>query len=333
MSTFLHRNFLRIPLIASALSLAAASTLAAADVCVTIDESRDMFSPQDRTAAVLILLRQFEMEGERVVGTGCPNTYVLSHVQLGSTITITLSGPRGQRDATALGMDDVPAVYNQMVRSLIRGVPMNTPGVTDRTNVSNTQSDAPNRVHSDSLWYFRLGYGMVFANETVGGPSIGWFGYRRELDSFGIDVSLFNVQYKSSDHSSYYYPYYYASGTSSNTGTWMKLMFLRFTHPKSDRSPYFGGGLSWSTATVDTDNAHWHGDGLQGEITGGWELGRASSIRAFLQVDAGLPFYNLNGSRYTTFNTPPYVRYEGVDERYSPSLTLSLGVGWQRGGK
>lgn len=305
----------------------------AADVCVVVDESRDTFSPQDRTAAVLMLSRQFELEGERVVPAGCRNTYVVSHVQLGSTITITLVGPRGQRDATARGMEDVPAIYSQMVRSLVRGVPMNAQGVVDRGNVSNAQAEAPNRFHSDSLWYFRLGYGMIFADQTVGGPSLGWFGYRRELDSFGIDVSLLNMQYKSSDHSSYYYPYYYDTGTSSNSGTWMKLMFLRFTKPKSDRSPYFGGGLSWSTATVDTDNAHWHGDGLQGEITGGFELGRASSIRAFLQTDVGLPFYTLNGSRYTTLNVPPYVRYEGVADRYSPSLTVSLGMGWQRGGK
>lgn len=328
------RHSVRLTLASCVLLLALTpSPSLAGDVCVVVDESRDMLSSQDRAAAVLMLSRQFEIEGERVVPAGCPNTYVVSHVQLGSTIAVTLSGPQGQRDATARGLDDVPAVYSQMVRSLLRNVPMSTVGVVDRGNVSNTQAEAPNRVHSDSLWYFRLGYGMIFADQTVGGPSMGWFGYRRELDSFGIDVSAFNVQYKSSDHSNYYYPYYYGTGTSSNSGTWMKLMFLRFTKPHSDRSPYFGGGLSWSTASVDTENTHWHGDGLQGEITSGFELGRASSLRAFVQADVGLPFYNLNGIRYTPMSVPPYGRYEGAADRYSPSLTISLGVGWQRGGK
>ena len=72
----------------------------------------------------------------------------MTHVKFGTRIIITLSGPKGQRDATAMGMDDVPAVYSQMVRSLLRGEPMEAPGVVDRTNVSATQAAPPNRPHS-----------------------------------------------------------------------------------------------------------------------------------------------------------------------------------------
>jgi hypothetical protein len=73
-------------------------------------------------------------------------------------------------------MDDVPAVYSQMVRSLLRGEPMDAPGVVDRTNVSETQSAAQNRVHSDSIWYARLGYGAYFADQSYGGPAVGFLG-------------------------------------------------------------------------------------------------------------------------------------------------------------
>ncbi len=322
------RQRVLIALVAGLMSVGLAPSLAsAADVCVAVDETRDTFSPQDRAAALLLLTRQFELAGEHVVPPGCPRAYVVSHVQLGTIITITLSGPNGQRDATALGMDDVPAVYSQMVRSLLRGQPMNAQGIVDRTNVSTTQAAAPNRVHSDSLLYARLGYGGIFGDRTYSGPSVGMIGYRRELDSFGIDVSFFNFQYKASDVS---YGYGYAnSGSSGMTGSWLKLEFLRFGTPLADRSLYVGGGLSWSTANLDNQNTSWSGSGLQGELTAGYELGRASTIRVFIQADVGLPFYNLRSQTYSSL--PPYVS-TSAEHHYAPSLALSMGLGWQRGG-
>jgi hypothetical protein len=154
-------------------------------------------------------------------------------------------------------------------------------------------------------------------------------GYRRELDTFGVDVSFFNFQYKSSNRSYGYVE----TGSSGSTGNWLKLDFLRFTAPTSSRSPYVGGGMSWSVANFDNASTRWEGSGLQGELTAGYELGRASSIRVFVQADAGLPFYKLNSTSYTYTNTPPYVIVGPTAQRYAPSLTLSLGIGWQRGGK
>jgi hypothetical protein len=320
------RQCARVALIAGLMSFGLGPGRArAGDVCVTVDETRDTFSPQERVAALLLLSRQFELAGEHVIPPGCSTPYVVSHVQLGTIITITLSGPKGQRDATALGMDDVPAVYSQMVRSLLRGQPMNAQGIVDRTNVSTTQATAPNRVHSDSLFYARLGYGGIFGDQTYRGPSVGMIGYRRELDSFGIDVSFFNFQYKSSDLSYGNSP----TGSSGMTGSWLKLEFLRFGTPLSDRSLYVGGGLSWSTANLDNQNTSWSGSGLQGELTAGYELGRASTIRVLIQADVGLPFYNLRSETHSY--SPPYVSTSG-EHHYAPSLALSLGLGWQRGG-
>jgi hypothetical protein len=324
----------RVRLAAGVLFLLMMPGRALADVCLTVDEAHDTFSPAERAAAVLLLERQFELAGEHVVPPGCANAYVVSHVRFGNTITITLSGPAGQRDAVARGMDDVPAVYSQMVRSLLRGEPLSAPGIVDRTNVSRQQSDAPNRVYADSLFYARLGYGGVFAERTYNGPSVGMFGYRRELDAFGVDVSFFNLQFKSSNDS---YGYGFGGGSSGSTGTWLKLEFLRFTSPLTDRSPYLGGGLSWSTAHLSTAGTNtqrtWDGDGLQGELTAGYELGRASSIRVFLQADVGLPFYRLTSHSYTYSNAPPYITTSETTHRYAPSIAVSLGIGWQRGGK
>jgi hypothetical protein len=302
---------------------------ARADVCVIVDEARDTLSPSDRSASLLLLARQFELAGERVVPPGCPDQYVVSHVQFGTRIIITLEGPKGRRDATAMGLDDVPAVYSQMVRSLVRGVPMESPGVVDRANVSETQSTPPNRIHSDAVWYARLGYGVHFADQAYGGPSIGVFGYRREGDRYGIDVSFLNFQYRSSDRT-----YAYGSGGSSGmTGSWLKLEVLRYVSPAADRSPYFGAGLSWSTTNLDHDNTSLDGDGLQGELTGGFEVGRAGSIHVFIQGDVGLPFYSLRSITYTYASTPPYSSHTSVTHRYVPSASVSLGLGWQRGGR
>ena len=144
---------------------------AQAQVCVRIDESQDTLTQNDRAAAVLLLNRQFAMAGEQVVAD-CPTPYLLAHIKLGNSITVTLSGPRGERQGTALGLDDLPALYNQMVRSLLTGRPMTGLAVIDRTNVTAAQATAQ-RVHSDSFTYARLGYGGIFGEQIYGTPSLG----------------------------------------------------------------------------------------------------------------------------------------------------------------
>ena len=53
---------------------------ARADVCIAVDEARDTLAPADRAAAVLLLGRQFEANGEHVVAPGCADLYTVSHV-------------------------------------------------------------------------------------------------------------------------------------------------------------------------------------------------------------------------------------------------------------
>ena len=84
-------------------------------------------------------------------------------------------------------------------------------------------------------------------------------------------------------------------------------------------------------ANLNSASKSWSGNGLQGEISAGYELGRASTIRVFLQADAGLPFYRLTAHTYEFSNTPPYMVTTSTDRQYVPSLAVSLGIGWQRG--
>ena len=299
--------------------LAAIAGAAHADVCVTIDQAHDTLAPRDQTAAMLLVTRQFEVAGERVVPAGCATSYSLSHVRLDNIVVVNMSGPGGQWQATALTLDDLPAVYSQMVRSIVTGRPMTGLNVVDRTNVTASQA-LSRRVHSDSLWYARLGYGSIFGDHAYGTPALG-FGYRAELDPFAIDVSFLNFQLRSLND--------YSTSSRAFATSLLKLSGLYFLNPKANRSGYFGGGLSYGHSSFgsgsyafDRYNTDWDGSGLQGELTAGYELARATSLRLFLQADAVLPFYQVTSESFsrTGFRTT-------TDRRYAPSLVVSIGVG------
>jgi hypothetical protein len=295
------------------------ATVASADVCIAIDESRDLFPPRDREAAILLVTTQFEVEGERIVPKGCAKSFVLHHAQLGNLIVVMISGQGATWQATALTTDDLPAVYSQMVRSIVTGRPMAGLNVVDRTNVAASQAMS-RRVHTDSLWYGRLGYGGMFADRTHGTASLG-FGYRAELDSFAIDLAFLNFQLDS--------PGSYSS-SSASAFSWLKLSGLRFMDPQANRSAYFGGGLSYGHTNISSGSysfapgqyrSSWRGSGLQGELTAGYELARATSLRVFVQADAVLPFYRVTSDTHSPNGLIT------TDSRYAPSLVLSVGVG------
>jgi hypothetical protein len=307
-----------------AILLFSAAATAHADVCVTIDAVHDTLTDRDRAAAILLVTREFEISGEHVVVDGCATSYVLSHAQLGNTIVVHIDGGGGSWDALAHGMDDLPAVYSQMVRSIVTGRPMTGLRVVDRTNVTAAQSTA-RRVHTDSIWYARLGYGTVNGDRAYGTPALG-FGYRAELDAFALDVAFLNFQLSARDG--------YSDSAMGATQSLVKLSGLRYLTPRSDRSAYFGGGVSYGRTTFGSDfyvpdatsyRSAWTGSGLQGELTAGYELARATSMRVFVQADATLPFYKV-ASETVTFSRFG-VSTVASDRRYASSFVVSLGLG------
>ena len=304
--------------------LVATAAAAQAEVCLTIDTTHDTFSPSDQAAALLLVTRQFEQEGERVVAAPCARPYTLSHIRLGDTIVVHISGGEGQRDAVAHGMEDLPALYSQMARSIVTGRPMTGFNVVDRTNVTASQSTA-RRFHTDSLWYARLGYGSLFGNDAYGTPALG-FGYRAELDSFAIDVSFLNFQFSANNSSS-------SSGGTAQT--LLKLSGLYFLSPRANRSVYLGAGLSYGHQSFGGSynpatgyyTSNWDGSGMQGELTVGYELARVTSFRVFTQADAVLPFYESTAETYPTNPGRGIVIAPTIDRRRAPSLVVSIGLG------
>jgi hypothetical protein len=302
---------------------AAAQEHARTPVCLVIDEPHDTFAAEDRQAALILVARQFELAARQVVSGECAERYALSHVRLGNTIMVVLTGPSGQREGRASGMDDLPGLYAQIVRALLTGSSVGAMNVVDRTNVTTPQAE-PRRVGIDSFGYARLGYGRMLGDGGAGNPAMG-FGYRAELDSFGLDVSFLNQQLPSSNGA------YGAS--SSMAGSVLKLEGLYFIRPRANASAYFGGGISWSATSVSSTSSQngyssWSGSGLQGELTAGYELPRASELRVFVQADAGLPFYHTIGQTvaYSQGRSSTVI----TGRRYNPSMTLSVGLGWQR---
>jgi hypothetical protein len=196
-----------------------------------------------------------------------------------------------------------------------------TPPVFDvaepAANATNRQASSF-RVQSESFWYVRLGYGSILGEKPRGGPTLG-LGYRVELDSLGIDVSFLNVQLTPRSTSS--------GGT---VGSLLKLEALHFMKPAANASAYAGGGISYGATDLGSRNrlsGGWHGTGLQGEVTVGYEFLRDSPLRVFVQADATFPFYR---ARWETngWSTIPAIP---SGPRYAPVVALSLGVGWQRG--
>jgi hypothetical protein len=307
-----------------------AAGAASAQTCIRIDEQHDTLQPDERTAARLMVGKQFALAGHKVADENCAATYLISHIRLGTTISVTLTGPAGTREATALGLDDLPAVYSQMVKSLTTGQPMGL-AVVDRSNVSATQDLPPRRVRAEGYWYARVGFGSLFSDTTQNGASFG-FGYRAGFDRLALDVSFLNAQL--SNDAGYY-------GSSGSVWSLIKLQGLMFTHPNANRSAYFGGGLSYSRAAVRAGSEGGYprtgyGSGLQGDLTAGYEITRARSTRVFVQTDIGLPFYHVQVETLTYPETtspsggrvylPPTV---SISRQYTPSIAVSLGFGWQ----
>ena len=315
------------------LVMAGSAGAASAQTCIRIDEQHDTLQPDERTAARLLLAKQFEQAGHRIVQENCGATYLLSHIRLGTTISVTLAGPLGTREATAIGLDDLPAVYSQMVRSLTTGQPMGL-AVVDRTNVTAAQDLAPRRVRAEGYWYTRLGYGTFLGQpSTPDGAAFG-FGYRAGFDRLMLDVSFLNGQLNGDGN-------YYTPGGS--IWSLIKLQGLMYTHPAANRSAYFGGGLSYGRSEIRTANtgefptSGGSGAGLQADLTVGYELTRAMSTRIFVQADVTLPFYHVQFERFSYPGPPVNGRYVAptitFEDKYAPSVALSIGFGWQGRGR
>lgn len=298
-------------------------------VCVSIDQAHDTLSPEDRAAALLVLGREFQLAGHRVVDEGCRASFALSHIRLGADLDVSLEGLARRVEGDARGLEDLRPLYNQMVRSFVTGKPIAGFNVIDRTNVTAAQETEAHRIPGDSFGYARVGYSGMFGDRVYGGGGFG-FGHRTELDSLGIDVSFLNTIVPGSGG-------YYDTSAQAGSFELLRLEALHFLRPRANATAYVGGGVGYGWSSFDGgtspfDNRTYYrtpfeGKGILGTVTVGYEAPRASVMRVFVQADVTLPFYLLESTRAT-------YGYGGagasIERRYAPSVAVSLGVGWGR---
>lgn len=301
--------------IAVAGSLMLASKPASANTCVTIDESKDNLAASDRDGARALFEESLRENSVAVARENCSETWVLYHIKLGSSVTVIVHSPRGDRKEQVSGLSELPGMYSQIVRSIQMGlVGTSESPVVDRRNVTDAQT-TPNRLPADSIWYLNLGYGATAASGLYGGPSFG-FGKRWELDRVGIDLSFINAAVYQGQH-----------GSQGYSAAWVKIGVEYFFDATANYSPYIGGGLSLSSNEITTSSTHLTGGGLNGELMAGYELFRASTIRILMQANVSLPTYTLSGD--SIYNNDGTIS-PAAPNRYAPVFGLTLGIGWGR---
>jgi hypothetical protein len=181
------------------------------------------------------------------------------------------------------------------------------------------------QVAGGGFFYARLGTGAVLAEPRRPATAFG-FGYRGEIDTVGVDFSLL---FMAADGQ--------PPGDTVFAGAPIRLVVLRFLQPDAERSLFVGGGMSYAGTSFGGSRladasytTSWHGNGLQGEISAGYELARSSPIRMFVQTDVGLPLYMARRYRYSRTNGSTDYTSPSIDKRYAPSVAVTFGIGWRR---
>lgn len=299
--------------IASGVAIAALlfTAQARAAACVVVDETKDGLEPGDRAAAKTLFEEALTEGGVVVARESCTETWTLYHVKLGDSVTVVVQGPQGTRRERVKAIEDLPGMYSQLTRSLLMGTENTAESAAiDRRNVTDTQSERK-RIKADAVWYAKLGYGSTPAAGFHAGPAFG-FGRRWELDRVGINLGFFNfIAYQDSDE------------FEGSSVSWIDLGADYFFDAYGNSSPYVGAGLSLGSHSIPHAGGSYDGVGLQGKVSAGYELFRASTIRLMLQLDALLPMYRV--SRTTTIAG---LATEETERVYSPTLSLGLGLGW-----
>ena len=60
-------------------------------------------------------------EKQTVAREGCTETWTIYHIVLGRSLTVTVQTSRGTRKERLNKIEDLPAVYSQIVRSMLSG--------------------------------------------------------------------------------------------------------------------------------------------------------------------------------------------------------------------
>jgi len=251
--------------------------------CVEVDASRDTLGQVEARAAG-ILLEQVLIDLGRPVAAPCVERWVVSHVQLGERVSVSVRGPGGEQRMEAAALEELPVVYERLVRAVASGEDVaKTAG--RHTVIEDETSARQARIHGDNLRYFALGGG---AGASGGGAYTGFLlgaGWRHELDHFALDISS-RVQIPGSGA--------IMREEVGSSFTIFRIAGLGYFDGESARSGYLGGGLGLGGAVGERGG----GFGLQGDVVAGVAMMRHARTRLLLQLDLGLPMWTDEGGEW-----------------------------------
>ncbi len=287
---------------------------ATATVCVDVDAERDSFDASQQKATRILVEERLQKADKEIGSEDCDATYTVYNLKFGDTIVATLSGPQGQRKLEADSVEELPETYDQLVTSLLEG--KTTEEATNRKNVTDGQTN-DKRLDADTVVYASTGYGGTFGADYAAGPSIA-FGWRHEIRHFAIDFSVADVTIPTNQQ----------DVSPGPSGSWFRVGVMYLFNQYASHTPYVGAGLGFGVTNVEQnvnsstqDEISFQGRGVNVDISGGYELFRASNVRLFIQGDVVLPTYKSQVNDYQQDET-------STNSRYTPGFELSMGGGF-----
>lgn len=270
-----------------ALAAIALSSQAQAATCVEINQESDQLEEAEQQSA-LFLLKEGLLENGAVVEGECSNTWSLTHLRLGGSITVSAVSSERRLKLTVSSERDLPDIYSQMAGAIVSNKDIEDS--IGRDNVTMDQAHTQ-RVEADFMSIFSIG-GTLYP--PAGYSILPTFsaGLRVELDSWAIDISgkIAAPLYGDQD-------LFVAAG---------HLNALYFLNGTDNHSLYIGGGPGLSVL------ASHNRAGFDGQLIGGYEMFRASTMRMFVQGNVGIPLYTVDGAG-----------------SWSPTIGLSFGIGYK----
>ena len=169
----------------------------------------------------------------------------------------------------AKNIDELPNIYSQLVKSLLAN--KNSSPTITRNNITDKQAN-PERLKTDNLYFFSLGYSITSDSPALQG------GYRYELDQWAVELSIMLADKKAS----------------------LAMGALYFFSPITNNSAYGGVGIGLGT----TEKDDYSSSGLEANAKLGYMFLRASTIRFFAQADVIQPIYKLTNNKLNKKITP-----------------------------
>jgi hypothetical protein len=300
------------------LALLAAPSVAAADVCVDVDEARDALPEADRAAARMLLERQLIGHGRVVAATpeACTEHWTVAHIALGGSLTISLDGDGASQTATVASVAELGRAYEKMLDAML-APPIEPPAFVDPEPLSPVPAAAATHVRAPvqqrrGTIFARVGYGVrgALGGEAEGlhGTTFG-AGYRRSTASFGFEISALNLMLHRADN--------------HNEVVWdsfVRLAGFAYIGPKSAHAKFVGAAFGYGDSTVRINaqvDQGWFetrtecGPHLDAFVGGEILSSAAFHVDAMLNVI--LPLYSIEIAETPT---------------WSPGLSASLSVGF-----